>query len=177
MQRIRISIFILVIACWPAAAQSAASKAAEASCRKFVQTFYDWYVAHGANFETAMKLKPGILSNDLKQALLADLAASRKNSGEIVGLEFDPFVNSQDPASHYRVGKTSLKDGTCWAEIHSVPATDKTSKPDATSELRLETGHWKFVNFHYGGDSGPENENLVSILRQLKRDREKDHGK
>jgi hypothetical protein len=171
MQRIWISLLVLLSTCCPAVAQSPATHPDEASCRKFVQTFYDWYVAHGANFETAMKLKPTVLSNDLKQALLADLAASRKNSGEIVGLDFDPFVNSQDPAPHYRVGKTSLKNGTCWAEIRGLPAPDKASQPDATAELRLEAGQWKFVNFHYGTDSGPEDENLMSVLRRLKNDR------
>lgn len=147
------------------------------SCRTFVQNFYNWYIAHGTNFETAMKLKQAVLANDLKEALLADLAASRKSPGEIVGLDFDPFVNSQDPAPHYRVGKTTVKDGACWAEVHGVPATDKTSKPDATAELRLEGGSWKFVNFHYGSDNGAENENLASILRRLKRDRDHVKGK
>ena len=167
-------IITVAITCLPLAAQTPAPKSDEASCHTFVQNFYDWYSAHGTNFETAMKLKQAVLSNDLKQALLDDLAASRKSSDDIVGLDFDPFVNSQDPARHYRVSKTSVKEGTCRAEVHGVPSTaDRRSKPDATAELRFETGAWKFVNFHYGSENGPENENLMSILRQLKRDREK----
>jgi hypothetical protein len=147
------------------------------SCRTFVQNFYNWYVTHGTNFENALKSKRIALSPTLTAALLADLAASSKSPDEIVGLDFDPFVNSQDPASHYRVGKTTVKEGNCWAEVYAVPATDKTSKPDATPELRVEGGKWQFVNFHYGSDNGAENENLVSILRRLKRDREHAKGK
>ena len=172
MRRVLFHVFALTLAVSSVAAQSPPPKADETSCRTFVQNFYDWYVAHGTNFERAMKLKQAVLSNDLKQALLADLAASRKSPDDIVGLDFDPFVNSQDPARRYRVGKTTMKDGMCLAEIHAVPATDKTSKPEATAELRLETGAWKFVNFHYGAENGPENENLMNILSRLKRDRE-----
>jgi hypothetical protein len=178
MKRFRAFTLLVALTLPPAlVAQSATPGADAVACRAFVQNFYNWYIAHGTNFENAMKFKQAVLSNDLKEALLADLAASRKSPDENVGLDFDPFVNSQDPAPHYRVGKTTVKEGTCWAEVHAVPATDKTSKPDATAEVRPEGGNWKFVNFHYGSDNGAENENLVSILRRLKRDREHAKGK
>ena len=143
----------------------------DASCRTFVQNFYDWHVAHQTNFETAMRWKRSVLSPQLRDALLEDLAASRKNANETVGLDFDPFVNSQDPAPLYRVGKTTVNAGSCFAEVHGVPS-DRKDQPDVTAELRPENGSWRFVNFHYGSDNGAENENLISILRRLKRDRE-----
>lgn len=172
MRRFSISALALLLASSCASAQSSAPKADEASCRTFVQSFYDWHVAHGSNFEKTFKLKRSVLSPQLGNALAADLAAAKKNADEIVGLDFDPFLNSQDPAARYRVGKVMVKEGSCLAEVASVPP-DKSRKLDATAELRLQNGGWKFVNFHYGSENGPTNENLLSILQQLKRDREK----
>ena len=176
MQRTSISLVILVLICLPAIAQTPATKPDDASCRAFVQEFYNWHVAHGTNFEKTFKLKRSALSAELGNALAADLAASKKNAGEIVGLDFDPFTNSQDPSPRYRVDKTTVDNGRCLAEVHGVPS-DRKGKPDATAELQFAAGAWKFVNFHYGSENGPEDENLVSILRGLKRDRQKDHSK
>ena len=173
MRRLAFYAIALTLALTSASAQSPTPKPDEASCRTFVQGFYDWYTAHGTVFERVLKLKQNVFSSDLKQALLADIEAQRKTHDDIVGLDFDPFVNGQDPAPHYRVGKVTMQEGACLAEIHSVPPTDKSSKPVATAELHQEAGAWKFANFHYGNENGPENENLISVLRQLKRDREK----
>jgi hypothetical protein len=172
MRQIWISITVLALTCSPAVAQSPTSGA---SCRTFVQTFYNWYIAHGTNFENTLKSNRTVLSPTLRDALLADLAASRKNPDEIVGLDFDPFVNSQDPAPHYRVGSTSTQQGTCRAEIYGVPSSG--ARPDVTAELALENGNWRFVNFHYSSDNGADNENLISILGRLKRDREQVKGR
>ena len=176
MTRSSISLALLVLACLPAAAQTPAAKPDEASCRTFVQNFYNWHVAHGTNFEKTFKLKRSALSADLGNALAADLAAAKKNADEIVGLDFDPFTNSQDPSPRYRVDKTKVDGEHCMAEVHGVPS-DRKGQPDATAELQFANGAWKFVNFHYGSDNGPDNENLLSVLRALKRDREKGHGK
>ena len=172
MRGIHISILLLALACSPALAQPAPGPT-EASCRSFVQGFYNWHVTHGTNFEKTLKLKRSLLSAELGSALAADLAASSKHPDEIVGLDFDPFVNAQDPSPRYRVGQTALKEGSCFAQVYGVPSEDKNAKPDVTAELRLEKGAWKFVNFHYGSGNGPENENLLAILRRLKNDRSK----
>jgi len=37
----------------------------------------------------------------------------------------------------------------------------------------LKNGQWIFTNFHYGKTGSPVNENLVSVLQILKRDRRK----
>ena len=171
MRRFSISALALLLAFSCASAQSSAPKGDEA-CRSFVQRFYDWHVAHGSNFERTLKLKRSVLSPELGNALAADLAAAKKNADEIVGLDFDPFLNSQDPSPRYRVEKTRLNSGRCFADVHGVPS-DRKEKPDVTAELQPKNGSWAFVNFHYGSENGPANENLLSILRELKRDREK----
>ena len=141
-----------------------------------MQDFYNWHVAHGTNFEKTFKLKRSVLLPELGNALAADLAASKKNADEIVGLDFDPFTNSQDPSPRYRVEKTEVVGPRCLAEVHGVPS-DRKGQPDATAELQFAKGTWKFVNFHYGRENGPKNENLLSILHTLERERQKSHGK
>jgi hypothetical protein len=41
----------------------------------------------------------------LLAALKEDVAAQAAAKGEIVGLDFDPFLNTQDPAESYEVGQ------------------------------------------------------------------------
>jgi hypothetical protein len=45
----------------------------------------------------AIKTKSSVFSPQLALALKEDSAAQAKAEGEIVGLDFDPFLNSQDP--------------------------------------------------------------------------------
>ena len=46
-------------------------------------------------------------------------------------------------------------------------------KPDVTPELAFENGHWIFLNFHYPNTGSPNNENLLALLQQLKKERKK----
>jgi hypothetical protein len=154
-------------------AQTPDPKTQETSCRTFVQGFYDWYVAHGTKLETAMKVKRSALSRELADALAADLAASAKSADDIVGIDFDPFINSQDPARRYQVGKTTASGDGCSAEVFGIARGKKGAKPDVTAELRAQGATWQFTNFHYGLENGPGDENLLAILSRLKSDREK----
>jgi hypothetical protein len=49
----------------------------------------------------------------------------------------------------------------------------KKSNPDVAPELAFENGQWIFTNFHYGKTDIPVNENLISVLQILKKDRRK----
>lgn len=49
----------------------------------------------------------------------------------------------------------------------------KNSDPDVVPEHAFENGQWIFTNFHYGKTDIPVNENLVSVLQILKKDRRK----
>jgi hypothetical protein len=54
------------------------------------------------------------------KGLKEDLAASKKSPGEIVGLDFDPFLNAQDIAERYLVGKITPKGDHYWVEVFGV---------------------------------------------------------
>ena len=155
-------------------------------CGHFVQQFYNWYLAtenglvkrNGlGSFLSALELtlreKRSSFSPELAKGLEEDLAASKKSPAEIVGLDFDPFLNAQDIDERYVVGKITPKGDHYWVEVFGVWNGQKNSNPDVVPELAFENGYWIFTNFHYGKTGIPVNENLISILEVLKKDRQK----
>jgi hypothetical protein len=149
------------------------------SCRRFVQNFYDWYVPEAIResdtsaSDLAIKQKSAAFSPELLRELKQDSQAQAKTKGQIVGLDFDPFLNAQDPSSRYVVGKINASANKCLAEVYSVSSGKKSANTEVTPELVLKTGHWVFINFHYGKTKGLEDENLVSTLEKLQADRQK----
>ena len=108
-----------------------------------------------------------LFATELRQALRRDLDAQDRVKGDIVGIDFDPFLNSQDPDDRYQVGRATVNDGVCMADIYGLNEGKKRPKPDLVSELRFRDGRWLFTNFHYGKGQHGEDLNLVSTLEQL----------
>jgi hypothetical protein len=119
--------------------------------------------------DIAIRIKPALFSARLLAALREDSAAAAKSPGYIVGIDFDPFLNSQDPEEHYKVGKIDRRDGSCWVEIYGIRNGIQPPAPDVTAEIARSNNTWKFVNFHYS-----DNSDLLGVLKQLKIDREKE---
>jgi hypothetical protein len=161
------------------AAGAEASSKEEQSCHEFVQSFYDWYakLARQEHKESsdilAITLKKTSFSPELVRQLKEDANASAKVSNEIVGLDFDPFLNAQDIGERYTVGKVTKKGPNFLAEVYGSWNGKKSVKPDVTPELSNHGGHWIFENFHYQHTDIPANENLLTVLSALKKDREK----
>ena len=158
-------------------AQGVNSGSAEDSCRRFVQGFYDWYVPKALKesdtpaLDLALKVKSSAFDARLLQALREDSAARAKVADEIVGLDFDPFLNTQDLGQRYVVGKVTRKGDGCRADVHVVVSGKRSAKPDVVPELVLKQGRWLFVNFHYPESKDSKDENLLSILDVLRKDR------
>jgi hypothetical protein len=125
--------------------------------------------------DEALKVKGSQFSAELLKELKADSAAQAKDPGEIVGLDFDPILSTNaEPHKGYVVGKAVPKGKTFWVEVYGVDGNKRTLQPVASPEVAYAKGRWQFVNFHYGVTKIPENENLLSILKVLRRDREKE---
>ena len=154
-------------------AQTPSTTDLQKSCGSFVQSFYDWYAprAFKDGPETAVRHKSAVFAPDLLSALKRDFAAQQKSPGELVGLDFDPFLNSQDPDGRYQLGSVTVKDAACWADVYGVTSGNKRAKPDVVPELKFQNGQWVFVNFHYGKGRQGEDINLLGTLKQLERDR------
>jgi hypothetical protein len=124
-----------------------------------------------------IKEKKYAFSAQLEKLLRADYEASAKVSGEIVGLDFDPFTASQEELEHYSADKVTLLSGkgkktdSYLVDVYSVRGGKKEAKPAVIPELVNEQGKWVFVNFHYGKTEFPENENLISVLKALAKSR------
>jgi Protein of unknown function (DUF3828) len=165
-------------------AQTPTTASKHQDCGPFVQQFYNWYVAKlnalmkrngpESALEVTLREKRSSFSPELVKGLKGDLAVSKKSPGEIVGLDFDPFLNAQDIAERYLVGKITPKGDHYWVEVFGVWGGQKNSNPDVVPELAFEHGQWIFTNFHYGKTDIPVNENLISVLQVLKKDRGKE---
>jgi hypothetical protein len=174
-------IFLLTVFCFlrsDGLGQSRPRPNLEKSCRKFVQEFYDWYVPKAASddknpgpaSDLELKRWHASFSAELYRLLREDSAAQAK-ADEIVGLDSDPFLWTQDPGDPpgdpYIASKVKRKGDSYWIEVYRVSAGKKSEKPAVTPELVFKNGHWIFVNFH------GENGDLLSWLKDLRKARQK----
>jgi len=148
----------------------------EASCRKFVQQFYNWYLPKakdehsGRAGDIVLKYRSNSFSLELRKRLKEDSDAQAK-SEDLVGLDFDPFLNTQDPDfQRCTVGKVVVKTESYWAEVSCVFPGPNPSKSQIMAELISQQGRWLFVNFHYREDS--KESDLLSILKGLRKERQ-----
>lgn len=144
------------------------AQSTDPSARAFVSQFYSWYVPQALQdraeptWHIALKKKGKEFAPPLARLLRADWAAQDKCE-DLVGLDFDPFLNSQDPAQHYEVGEITHEGSIYKAKIYSVQAGQRGIKADVSASLERSDGRWMFINFYYsdGGD-------LVTILKAPK---------
>lgn len=101
--------------------------------------------------------------------LKEDSEAQAKAVGDIVGLDFDPFLYTQDPANRYALGKITTKGESCLVEVGRPQ--QRIEKPAVTAELVYRHDQWVFTNFHYGKSAYSQDENLLAILKKLQADR------
>jgi hypothetical protein len=164
----------LIASLWTPAGAWAAGDDGCAGARRFAQEFYDWYVTilerrDGTSWQVTKRERGAAFAAQLAQALDEDQAASAQNADEIVGLDFDPFLATQEPEDRYRAGRATRKDDRCRVEVFGLRKGKRVrSKPDVVPELEPNGDRWRFVNFHY-----PQGEDLLGVLKQLREDREK----
>ena len=155
--------------------QTQTSGATEDSCRKFVQQFYDWYLPQAKKQHSpspgdiVVKYKSQSFSRELRMRLKEDSDAQAR-SRDLVGLDFDPFLNTQDPGfERCTVGKIVRKTASYWAEVTCVFPGANAEKSKIMPELVLNEGRWLFVNFHYR--EGAKAYDLLTMLKALREDR------
>jgi hypothetical protein len=132
---------------------------------KFVEEFYRWYTPltqknnTTTTWDIAIKMKGKIFSDQLARLLNQDSIA-KAACRELVGLDFDPFLNTQDPSEHYEVGSATRTGRTYRVDIYRVEDGQRAKKPDLTAEIIQKNDSWNFLNFYYSNGS-----NLLTILR------------
>lgn len=149
--------------------------ASEAGARAFVQGFYDWYAGRmlaaskstsgqGWGFTDGIRGRPDSFSPELKRLLEEDYAAARKCPGDVVGLDWDPFLETQDAPGAYTVGKVEKT-----AQGFRMSIDDRKTKgvrnPVAQAEVAFIRGHWMFVDFVEEPADPKSRQGLVAILK------------
>ncbi|CAN5465259.1 hypothetical protein BH11CYA1_BH11CYA1_01100 [soil metagenome] len=166
-------ILTALITLLPPAAQGQSAN----SCKTFVQSFYTWYIPQLTknvpipSNERILKERAFLFSPTLLAMLKEDLVESAKVPDEIVGLDFDPYINGQETPKRYLADKVTAKGKNYLVEVFDISEGKRSKAPAVTPELAFSNGKWIFTNFHYGKSNIPGNENLISILKIQKAER------
>lgn len=169
-----ISVFFCSVTASISCSQSGVASGAgqEVQACKFVQSFLDWYVPNSraakgaADWIAMLKSRQTSFQSPLWQALREDSEAQAKSKGEIVGVDFDPFLNSQDPATSYVAGSVRRLGKEFRVEIVPKGHSSPPESARVSAEVVKTNGGWQFSNFYY-----PEKWNLRSVLAALKKER------
>ncbi len=157
-----------------------ASHVERASVRRFVQSFYNWYADevnrsenHDSDVEAdveAVTAKSALFTPKLCRALLVDRKAQEEDpNGYIVGIDMDPFLNSQDPNRHYKVVRVEHKGGVWLVTVRGVPTQEESVSQAIAVVEKTRSGYgWRFTDFFYDEGFG-----LLEDLQELKEDRER----
>lgn len=174
-------IFLVSLTFWGPPLTAQTGTANVESARRFVQDFYGWYIPQtlrphaGQAWDLALKDRPQAFSPQLFQALKEDSEAQARTRGFIVGLDFDPFLNSQDPCDGYEVGKIRGSRDEYQVEIYGVCSGKRKASPDAVCVVRRSGDDWLFVNVLYPSLRGqyPNSADLLTTLGLLQAQRSK----
>ena len=166
----RIWICLLQLALLPCLlhAQTKAPSSGEKSARAFVEEFYGWYGPKALvdnprpAWEIAIESRTASFSGEIIHGLRENAAAQKRSPGEIVGLDFDPFLNSQDPCEKYEIGGCSRVGNAFRFGVYGVVSGSKHAKPDVFAEVVRDGTNWKFKNFIY-----PEGADLLKTLKGI----------
>ena len=150
----------------------------EKSCRIFVQSFYNWYLPKALDvnethaIDEALRSKVFSFTPELFKLLKEDSEAQAQSPGKIVGLDFDPFLSTQDPSERFVVTDVGHKGGTYFVEVDGISSTGKKEK--VIAELVNKKNQWLFANFHYPKfeHASAKDADLVTILKHLRETRQ-----
>lgn len=169
-------LWVIVPVAPPLYAEEPISIVKEISCKGFVQDFYDWYLKiYTADNKVpaakiALEKQPGIFSPELFQALENDFKAQSLATDGISGIDFDPFLDSQDAPASYKVIKTVVGSSGCVAEVSGIgPDWRHKGKtlyaPRIKVMLRYRSRKWIIVNFKYFNRKNSSTDNLLGQLK------------
>jgi hypothetical protein len=143
------------------------ARAAGEAPAAFVQRFYDSYLKRDAP-DWARTVRNGhqLFDRALANALLEDAAAQSKSTGDIVGIDFDPFLGSQDPGNKFRVGRAVATATGYRVEVFDQEAGPN-GKPVVLDDLATNGENWIITDFRYPNTSSE----LLSTLQSLRESR------
>ena len=133
-----------------------------------VKVFYAFHFSHNFDFsERAIKLRHRWLDENLYNLLLAEWKKSNSsaNQDEIPDLDGDPFTNSQDPPTNFRVGKSTQDEKSASVIVFFIWKEKGKVVEERQVEVKLTksaTG-WKIANIISGKE---EDDDLLRLLKR-----------
>jgi hypothetical protein len=132
----------------------------------FVQRFYDSYLKEAPHWAKTIRTRRALFDPALADALQEDAAAQAKVAGDIVGLDFDPFLGSQDPGTHFAARRVIPMPGGYRVDVYD---SSSPSKPMVLIDVASRDGYWIITDFRYPNTSSE----LRSILKTLRQERQR----
>ncbi len=164
--------FILVALSMLTASAASADEAGQKRAAAFAQKFYNWYVPIALkpgktdSSDVAIAKRGALFDPPLLKALKADSEAQAMTPDDLVGLDFDPFLNSQDPDDKYVVGGVTESGGLYLVDVYGLRKGKREKTVSVVAELKPAKDSFVFTNFRYGADG-----DLVAVLKSLADDR------
>ncbi len=157
-----ISVATLLAACGGENAADSTQQPAQSA--DFVREFYGWYATHvqnqsGPGWYAALSKNPPILDDRLLELLRADSAAQAAAMGEVMGIDWDPFLATQDPCEAFEIQNVTEDANGGRIEVRtSCYYVD--SLPDVVAQVVRRGNGLVFTNFTYPR----EHTDLLKIL-------------
>lgn len=138
----------------------------QSSPRDFLKDFLSWYVPRTRSGSPASEWKKtlGLMHWDFNGKLgnLLEMGtAIEPGCKGNLPQDFDPLLNSTQPAEHYEVGAIDQYNGRYHARIYRVTNGKHNDDPDVIAEFARENQRWFFINFKYPSSR----KDLVSMLK------------
>lgn len=168
----------------------------EESCRTFLQKFYDWrtslmvdmFCSHllkgtsatqeainreeeecrvASAYRGAERLSLNqVLSTELQHYIEREEAVKARDNDP--GLDFDPYLNTQDPSPRFVVDSVQISGNRCDAIVHGYDEGQQ--REEVMPELSRTGTGWIIKNFHYRfeyEDGKPaQNDDLIHMIRK-----------
>ena len=137
---------VLLMALCSQRAEAQVNDPGNRSAREFVESFYQWYIRRINSdipdrfWDSALKYKRSAFSPQLFELLKEDRNAQARCI-DLVGLDFDPFLYTQEPAERYVVGRITQKGQSYMADVYAVRHGEQRGKPDETAEVAEKKNH------------------------------------
>ena len=143
--------------------------------KAFASEFYASYRAHSERerpsgipaWAEVARDADSVLTSELAEALSTDYEEAQEFPDEIAGLDFDPFLASQDPCDTYRVERTLPGPTGFRVEVYGDCTDAERRTPNVIAEVIRVSGGFRFANFYYPGPGT----DLLTVLRRLRDER------
>jgi hypothetical protein len=151
------------------------------SAKAFVQQFYDWYVPlyqkgqlrqrnQVSPAQTALSQKKDYFDNRLFNALSTYYnTPAPKGAEDVLGIDIDPFLSSQDLDFHYTIAGIKQKGANYLANVRCITNkriahTAATGEASVIVEVGKIKGRWKLIDFRY--DNGSDIFDLITAYNK-----------